>query len=255
MADKSKRNARTALESVVIFGTVSLFVFFVMVCPMYITYQKKQAITSYRLVYSKLTQANKMYSLVNSDGMNNFNTSLPVDKFAEKYFVPYLDTVTLCKTSQDKCWKNPQYKDLKNRKMIDKSTYSVRLTDRSVVGFHKNKQGLMSVIVDINGSAGVNKLGKDVFVFYFYNKAFQPKLCENVNTNGKIINNGLHYGGYDKCGIPHDTYSYPDLYKKDLFDGCSKKAITDTDFGLGAGAACGAVLNKTDWVMDKIYPW
>lgn len=250
-----KKNARTMMESIVIFGTISLAVFFLMVCPMFHAYKKKQAITAYRLAYSNLMQANKMYSLVSSDGMNAFNTTLPVDKFVEKYFIPYLNVVSFCKDSQTNCWKTPQYKDLKNRKLFDKSTYSIRLSDRSVIGFHKNKQGLISAIVDIDGPAGINKLGKDVFVFYFYNNAFAPKLCGDEVYKNKLIINGIHYGGYDKCGIPHDVYEYPELYKKDLLDSCTKKAAFDENISLGAGAACGAVLSKTGWVMDKFYPW
>ncbi len=33
-----------------------------------------------------------------------------------------------------------------------------------------------------------------------------------------------------------------------------KKVPTD-EFGVGSGSACAAMLSKSDWMMDKNYPW
>ena len=109
------------------------------------------------------------------------------------------------------------------------------------------------MIVDINGKAGSNRLGKDIFVFSFYNNELKPDICDK-SVYKKLVNNGLHTGGYDKCGIPQDVYDYDELISKEFYEACNKRAPTDS-LGLGTGSACGALLKNNNWVMDKQYPW
>ena len=88
--------------------------FVILVCPVYNSIRKKQAIEALRVTHATLLQANKMYSLVTDDDMGKYNTNMPINQFAETYFTPYLDIITYCKLgSQTGCWKSPQYKDLK----------------------------------------------------------------------------------------------------------------------------------------------
>ena len=185
--------------------------------------------------------------------MNKYNTNLPINEFAETYFTPYLQISEYCKGKQDNCWNTPQYKDLKNTKKFDVSLYSIILENNGTIGFHKNRQGLITMIFDTNGKVGENKLGKDVFVFSFYDNENHPKLCDEKIYKEKSIPNGIHFGGYDKCGIPQDTYEYNELISKNFFDGCNKKASTDA-LGLGVGAGCGALLRKNNWAVDRNYP-
>lgn len=241
-------------KGVLFLGGIILLAFIVFVCPVFISIRKKQSVEALRVAYSTLLQANKMYTLAVGDNMNEYDTGLHVKEFAEKYFTPYLSISAFCKNSQSGCWKSPQYKDLKNRKMFNKSQYSIVLSNKSVLGFYKNKAGLVSIILDIDGPAGINKLGRDVFIFYVYNSSTLPKICDDSVYTGKNIQNGIYLGGYDKCGIPHDSYEYKDLISKNLYEACNKKAPTD-DFGLGAGAACATILQKNDWLIDKKYPW
>ncbi len=251
---RKKRVAVTLMQTMLIVGIVFLVLFMILAVPMYNSYKQKKAVTTYRTLYSTLQQANRMYSLVNSMNMNDYDTTLPVEKFAETYFTPYLSINNYCKESQEQCWKTPQYKDLKNTRMYDKSKYSIILADKTVLGFFKNKNGLISLIVDIDGPVGVNRLGRDVFVFYFYNNRQRPKLCPEKVYNEHYIADGMHLGGYDKCGIPHDIYTLTDFYQNKFEDGCSKKSKS-TDDGVGLGAACGALISKSGWVIDKSYPW
>lgn len=250
----NKKTAVTLMQTMLIMGIVFLVLFVLIAVPFYKSLKQKQAITSYRRIYSALLQANKVYSLVNAENMNQYNTKLPLNKFAERYFTPYLSINSYCKGDQSACWNSPQYRDLNNKKMYNISLYSIVLEDKTVIGFHKNSQGLISLIVDINGRAGENKLGKDIFVFYIYNNDLKSKICPPEKYEGKVIPDGLHLGGYDECGIPHDVYGYMDLFNRDLFESCNKKAASN-DLGLGAGAACGALISKSGWVIDKIYPW
>ena len=219
---RKKRVAVTLMQTMLIVGIVFLVLFMILAVPMYNSYKQKKAV----------------YSFLNT----------------LTYFTPYLSINNYCKESQEQCWKTPQYKDLKNTRMYDKSKYSIILADKTVLGFFKNKNGLISLIVDIDGPVGVNRLGRDVFVFYFYNNRQRPKLCPEKVYNEHYIAEGMHLGGYDKCGIPHDRYTLTDFYQNKFEDGCSKKSKS-TDDGVGLGAACGALISKSGWVIDKSYPW
>ena len=249
----NKRKAVTLMQTMLIMGIVFLFLFVFVAIPFYNSFKQKYAVTAYRRIYSTLMQANRMYSLVNSANMNEYNTAMPINKFAEKYFTPYLSIDLFCKGEQTDCWKTPQYKDISNKKLYNMSLYSIVLEDKTVIGFHKSPNGLVSLIVDINGKAGENKLGKDIFTFYIYNRNLLPELCSEEKYNKRIVD-GLHMGGYDECGIPHDSYDFTELTSLELFESCNKKAEPNV-YGLGAGAACGALIHKGGWVIDKHYPW
>ncbi len=253
MRNKRKGNI-TLSQTVLIVGIVALLLFAMILVPFYKSYQQKLAIVKYQKAYAMLQQANRMYSLVSGEPMNKYNTSLPVNVFAETYFTPYLQISEYCKGKQDSCWNSPQYKDLKNRKKSNMALYSIILDDNTTIGFHKNKQGLMTIILDTNGKTGENTLGKDIFVFSFYDNENHPKLCDEKPSQNKNIPNGIHFGGYNKCGIPQDTLEYNDLISKKGFDTCNKNAETN-ELGLGAGTACGALLRVNNWAMDKNYPW
>lgn len=249
-----RRDAVTLMQTMLIMGIVFLVLFMLLAVPFYNSYKQKRSVAAYRSLYSTLQQANKYYSLVHAMNMNEYDTSLPINVFAERYFTPYLSIDSYCKGSQKGCWNTPQYKDLKNNPMFDKSLYSIVLADKTVLGFHKSKDNLISIIADIDGPVGYNKLGKDIFVFYIYNNQKRPKRCPEEAYKKYYIKDGIHLGGYDKCGIPHDVYSYKDIVKNKVDEGCSKKSKLIKD-GLGIGAACGALISKSGWVIDKVYPW
>ncbi len=247
-----KRVGITQTQTLLIMGIVFLVLFALIAVPFYNSYKQKHALTKLKTLYSSITKADKIYSLSTVANYGEYNITLNADEFAQKYFTPYLNVEETCKTSQDACWNEVQYTDLSGKKYTDKIQYSLVLSDKTVVGFSKDKNGLISMIVDIDGKVGKNMLGRDVFVFYFYNDQLQPKLCESKPT--EYIKNGIHFGGYDKCGKPHDTMAYKELFGKNLPDACNKKAPASEN-GLGVGAACLALIYKSNWTIDKIYPW
>ena len=51
----------------------------------------------------------------------------------------------------------------------------------------------------------------------------RQKICDEKVYKKFPIQSGLHLGGYDKCGIPHDIYNYEDLISRDFYEGCNKK--------------------------------
>lgn len=250
----NKRCGITQMQTLLIMGIVFLVLFALIAVPFYNSYKQKKSITKLRTLYSTLMQANKNYSLIAAVNMGSFDTSMPINVFAETYFTPYLTINSYCKGAQTECWNSPQYKDLANNKVFDKSLYSIILQDKTVLGFSKNKKGLVTMIADIDGLSGDNKLGRDIFVFYIYNNETRPVLCDDEEYNKYNISNGIHIGGYDKCGIPHDVHSYKELFGDKLEDGCNKSAPIN-EGGIGSGGACAALIKSSNWAIDKIYPW
>jgi len=249
-----KYNGFTQLQTLCIIGIVFLVIFAMIAVPFYKSYKQKQSLSKLKVLYATLVQANRVYSLSNDANAEEYDTYLHINDFAEKYFTPYLQIFTICKNGQDSCWNNPQYMDLANNKIYNKALYSIVLDSNVILGFHKDKNGLISIIADIDGKSGDNKLGHDVFVFSFYNDKNVPKLCDKEVYTKYYIKNGLHFGGYDECGIPMDSYSYSELLSDKLKDSCNKKASASAN-GLGVGSACLALIYKSTWAIDKIYPW
>ena len=249
-----KKDGVTQSQTLLIMGIVFLVLFALIAVPFYNSVKKKSTVQSLKTVYSVLSQANRTYSLIHGYNANEYDTTLELKDFVEEYFTPYIQDGSFCKDNQSECWNKVQYVDLSGKKYTDKITYSIVLPSRAVVGFNKDKNGLISMIVDTNGKAGKNQLGRDVFIFSFYNNANPPKICENIPSQSLYIKNGIHFGGYDKCGVPFDLALYQDLFSKTLEDGCNKKAPKTAD-GLGVGTACLALVYKSSWTMDKKYPW
>lgn len=216
--------------------------------------QQKLVVATLRTVYAELLQASKYASITNGEDIDYYKTDVPINVFAEKYFTPYLNINHFCKGSQDACWKTPQYKDLQNKTYFDKALYNIILSSGAVVGLSKDKNNIVTLLIDTNGKALPNKLGRDVFILSIYNEENQAKICKEKEYEKFIIANGIHFGAIDKCGIPHDAYSYEELISQRFENGCNIKSLQSIN-GFGAGAACAAVLKLSSWTIDKNYPW
>ena len=250
-----KFRAVTQSQTVAIMGIVGLILFAMIAVPFYKSCKQKETVTKLKVIHSAMTQANKLYSLATSDAIGEYSVEdESTEEFAQRYFTPYMKGIKVCNTSQDNCWNKLQYTDLLNNKYIDKIDYSIILSTKAVLGFYKDENGIMSIITDINGKSGENKLGKDVFVFTFYSNNKNANLCDKSVYEQKYISEGLHFGGYDECGIPFDTYTYTELSSKDLKDGCDKNA-PKSENGIGVGSACLARIYAVNWTIDKKYPW
>ena len=239
--------------------SIILLIFLVIVFGWMIRYfykisLQKVSISKLQSIHAQLIQASRFSSMVHDEDMGSFKTDMPINLFAEKYFTPYLDIHTYCKGAQDNCWNTPQYRDLGGTPYYNKSLYSIVLTDGSVIGFNKDKNNLVTLIIDTNGKVKPNKLGQDVFLFSVYNIDPPPKICEKSKYENVATFSGIHFGGLDNCGIPYDTYSYEELASKDFTDGCNKKSPA-SPIGFGAGSSCAALLKLNAWTVDKNYPW
>lgn len=249
----SEKNFNRAILAVVL-AIMLVAVFGWIVCYFYQLSTQKLTITKLKNVQSELIRASNFSAMVHNEDMGDFKTDMPVNLFAEKYFTPYLNINTYCKGAQDACWNTKQYSDLSGNSYYDKVLYSVVLTDGSVIGFNKDKNNLVSLIVDTNGKVKPNRLGNDVFIFSLYNPNDPPEICDKSEYEKTVTYAGIHPGGVDKCGIPHDTYSYNELISDNFADGCNINSPASQK-GFGAGAACLAVLKINAWTVDKNYPW
>lgn len=251
----NKFKAVTQSQTLAIMGIVGLILFAMIAVPLYKACKQKETVSKLKVIHSSIIQANKMYSLATSESIEDIvvGDDSP-ETFANKYFVPYMKNKGTCSDSQDKCWKILQYVDLAGNKYFDKINYSIILSSGAVLGFYKDENGLMHIIADINGKSGENMLGKDVFVFSFFENNKNTKLCDKSEYAKRYLKDGMHFGGYDKCGIPFDAYTFEELSSKDVNDACNKKALK-SDTGLGVGSACLARIYLANWAIDKKYPW
>ena len=249
-----KLDAITQSQTMLIMGIVFLVVFALIAVPFYNSVKQKIAITKLRTLYTQLIDASHRAFISSMTNMNEFDTTLPIDKFAQIYFTSQLPVERYCIEKQGECWNPIQYSDMTNSLFDNKVTYSVVLKGGTVLGFSKNVNNLITLIVDVDGKFGDNKLGRDVFSFYIYNNTQRPTICTEDIYEKYYVKDGVHFGGFDRCGVPHDAYPYEELYSLTLDDGCNPEA-PPSPLGVGVGAACSALIKASNWTIDKIYPW
>lgn len=73
-------------------------------------YQKKAAVAGILETQSILSQAVKMYTAeTDEEGAIFFDTTLPIEEFAQKYFLPYLKVAQVCTKMSDGCWRSGNF--------------------------------------------------------------------------------------------------------------------------------------------------
>jgi len=222
--------------------------------------QKRAAVSGLLEAQSILNQAVKMYAQdTDEEGSSEFDTTLPPQKFAEKYFKPYLKVARICTKMEDGCWKTGDfygYYDLAGTKVTDAVPYSLVLNNGMILGFAQIEDtALMSIVVDINGHNNKNVMGRDIFVFYPYNNA---NLCSYAYPEWKNIKNGIYPGSFNNCGAPHIAYTRAELLSDNAVLRCCNKSSNCSTTGgsrTGAGSACAAVIFKDGWDIKSDYPW
>ena len=103
-----KRNGVTQTQTLLIMGIVFLFLFACLAVPFYNSYKQKKALSHLMKVYATLIQANRNYAYVTGSNLDEYDTTLPINTFAETYFTPYFEIQSYCKGSQSDCWDSPQ---------------------------------------------------------------------------------------------------------------------------------------------------
>ena len=214
------------------------------------TYQKKATAEKLKEMYSIITQAAKMYTNDTETEFGSFDTQLSEKEFLDKYFSPYVKVVLRCENTTD-CYKGKTPLAIDRKTAAVMPPYMIGLLNGSFVGVVKRAGGAV-FYVDINGAAGPNVSGRDIFNFYLVNTDTLGTHggCESVLNKLKLFKSGLYAGSYDSCYAPHASMTRQ--YLLEIHDrSCNREARRLDDIG----DACAAVIMMDGWKISKDYPW
>ena len=219
----NKKIAFTLAETLITLGIIGIVA--AMTIPTLISnHQKKVTVTKIEKAISYLNQAYKLsYDDVGEPTLEESFEMNSKDYF-NKYWAPYLKILQYCNTYSGCNYKsNTPYKTINNNDigtMIIHPNGATFLTfDGYMFNIRSNYGSQLSrlIILDINGSQGPNKFGKDVF------------FLSRVEEDG----GGIRCYCYEKT----DT---------DISKECSNK---------GEGYCCAEKIRRAGWKIENSYPW
>ena len=223
-----KKIAFTLAETLITLGIIGIVA--AMTIPTLISnYQKKQTVTKLQKAISILNQAYKLSfdDVGEPSAQEAFN--MGAEQYFQTYWAPYIKTALICTTYQQCGYKELQpWKTASNQK---NTTAVVNLTHRATFytsdgflyviftsigktaeeGYMKNN----SIIVDLNGHEGPNRVGRDVFYLTRVEK--------------------------DGAGIQTLGMAYSD---ENVNNNCSNE-----------GYYCAEKIRRAGWRIEKDYPW
>ena len=156
------------------------------------------------------------------------NTNEKVIPYAEKYILPYLQTVKVCKPSSTECWTYPvnPISNQTNYLGMNSNCVSAILSDGSRISIIFVGDPYAYYAVDINGEKGPNTIGVDMFVFIISHTR------EGMEARGGVV--GM-YNGNSRTRASH-------------LDLCKTNAGA-------AGMHCGDLIMLDGWQIKDDYPW
>lgn len=190
-------------------------------------YQKQQTVIKLKKIYSNLQQSIRMATEEYGD-CEGWDFLLSQNDFLDKYFVPYL------KSSKVTTILN--YTDLAGEHNSFGSTIpKLQLPDGAIVIYSSSPfQCKNHLIVDINGTSKPNRVGRDIFVFSFYQNILTTYTQYTDNTP-LIMRNRT------PLVTPTGTSGQ-----------CSKTAKGGI---IGPGSYCSRLIERDSWTISKDYPW
>ena len=214
-------------------------------------YQKKQTISGLKEVYSILNNTVRLSEVENGPMANwtfpEFNNLDSTGEFIKKYYLPYLRSAKMYSRDEFED-EYPKYsvKNLSGEGQGNVSYFHVVfLSNGMLLFFNGYGTGYFWIYADINGLAGPNRIGRDIFVF-------------DGNSWGKKGNSYINFWNYPTCTNGRDclTQSGPEEGSDDAehnfgYYGCSK----DNKYGYYAGYYCGALIQYDGWKIADDYPW
>lgn len=207
-------------------------------------YQKKVTVNKLKIAYSILSQAIELSKRENGEP-SFWSDALTSDEYNQQYFIPYLKIV---KTGQNdhkfiarsnNSWK-PEYYFADNSFVQAPILYlSNGMIVKIVISNNYNFNG-NRIIVDINGKAKPNIMGRDIFVFFI------PKTYRESGFGYSIHNGDIKkQNGVGKL-VPLG-YSWD---RETLKGNCAS-----AESSRYAGDVCASLIMTDNWQIKDDYPW
>lgn len=217
---KKSSTAFTLAEVLIALGVIGV-VAAITLPSMIKNYQKDKTLTQLKKVYTILNQGTKLAEAEYGDYKYwDSPVTIGAEEYYKKYYEPYYKKVKNCATYA-KCGYafKPFYNINGTNSGITLSSQRPKiifadgtiLIDMLYTSYSNGKMGnYPHLIVDLNGSKKPNTLGKDVFVFYRFNKGVLPA---DFGKDYDSINNNCIQKGYDCAAkIMKDNWKMKDDY-------------------------------------------
>jgi len=224
----SERAAFTLAEVLITLGIIGI-VAAITIPNMMTAYKKHQTVVRLKEAYSIFSRVVRI-SLDENGGPSAWNQDEYLS-FAQNYIIPYMTGVSELKTKYDVKTLNSDstyifWQSSRNTQPIYQMNNGMTFT----LGTHANQKEF-NIVVDLNGFAKPNELGKDVFAFGIrdtnYRGAKFSPLCS---------------------GSARSTLMTSD------YTACSKTINTASN-NAERGACCAALIQNDGWQIRKDYPW
>lgn len=193
-------------------------------------YQKKQASTAVKKVYSELSQALKLaeldygpledWSLVQSGTLESNRT------FVNTYISPYYKGLQIVSEGYDSNWGD--------NKGVGNSGINTITSNGSILSFAQTQKNIY-ILVDINGYKKPNIFGRDIFYFNTVTGKLMPSGWQDGLTRDMILS-----GYTSENGL---TFS------------CKKIKNSEDDDYTDYRHGCTALLMIDGWEFKNDYPW
>ena len=229
--------AFTFAEVLITLGIIGIIV--AMTLPSLIgKYQKHVTVTRLQKVYSVLSQAIN-FAIKDHEDIQYWNfEGLNAQQFMDRYLVPYFQNVA---SEEPLIQVDASYSYSNVYAFADGTTLYGWLWHNPQVN------GLLQIVVDINGKAKPNIYGRDKFIFYIFSQK-----ADWYNTgSGNVAKN------IPGAGLYPDGYGYDrERMKNDSWRGCNRRGDEES---LGnqaqAGAFCTAMIMLDGWKISDDYKW
>ena len=233
-----KKAAFTLAEVLITLGIIGVVA--AMTMPVLIqNYQKKQTAVKLKATYSLLAQAVQLSEADNGE-LEYWDFSLNSQDFFDKYFSKYLTFINT-KVNDDNIdyyWLNGE-KITGNFKEVVNTSYIGILNNGAKLFYHTaGELYTFTIIVDINGEARPNKVGRDVFHFSLSSKdGLRPWGYNNINYSND--------GGQDASS------NFGTNLDRDILTGNGLYACNKAS----RGRWCAALIMADGWEIKSDYPW